>query len=297
MPSPHSGGGRNMAVGPKRPAPERAPTGHGMARPDPGSARSLVRASRSRRMEPFAPGVRRGRLGFGRERLGYSGNRLAIVGGRDGAKSSYCRSTRRLAMCATVEVVADLRPLVVLVNGAPGSGKTTLASTLSHHLLLPLLNKDDLVHGVWRTRRRAFELGLDGAELLYATMELWLTRGVSFIADHTFPRGVAEPDVAARLAPGATLVHIYCQAVDAPSRWEQRMRSEPLCGEQRLDALRPVVLRLQAELSDPLELGCPTIVVDTTDGYRPGVDRMISQINELHGPATVHDLDTARPSR
>ena len=34
--------------------------------------------------------------------------------------------------------------------------------------MLPHLNKDDLVHGVWRTRGRAFELGPDGVELFYA---------------------------------------------------------------------------------------------------------------------------------
>ena len=68
------------------------------------------------------------------------------------------------------------RPLVVLVGGAPGSGKTTLGSALSKELLLPHLNKDDLVHGVWRTKLRAFELGLAGVELFYLTMELWLSR-------------------------------------------------------------------------------------------------------------------------
>ena len=108
--------------------------------------------------------------------------------------------------------MVDSRPLVVLVGGAPGSGETTLASKLSDELMLPHLNKDDLVHGVWRTHRRAFELGLDGIELFYATMEFWLSRSISFIADNTFVRGVSEPDVAARLGVSTRLVRLRSAA-------------------------------------------------------------------------------------
>ena len=40
MPDPRAGDDHNVALGSRRPVPKRAPAGHGVAQPDPGSARS-----------------------------------------------------------------------------------------------------------------------------------------------------------------------------------------------------------------------------------------------------------------
>ncbi len=154
------------------------------------------------------------------------------------------------------------------------------------------MSKDQLVHGVWRTHRRGFNLGAAGVEPLYATLELWLSKGISFVCDHTFVRGVSEPGVSARLAPHAVLVNIHCRSVDAPKRWEQRMRREPLCGEKRLDSLRPAINKLQDELFEPLDFGCPTILVDTHDGYNPSLTKIVDRIDQLYGRPTIHEIDS-----
>jgi predicted ABC-type ATPase len=106
-------------------------------------------------------------------------------------------------------------PLAVLISGAPGSGKSTLAEALGVGLDLPVLHKDQLVHGIWRTRARAMELGAAGVEPFYKTMEAWLAAGVSFVAEQTFYRGFSEPDVARRLAPKSVLVHVHCRSAHA----------------------------------------------------------------------------------
>ena len=128
-------------------------------------------------------------------------------------------------------------PLAVLVSGAPGSGKSTLAIALAAGLDVPVLHKDQLVHGIWRTRNRAMELGAPGVEPFYRTMETWLDLGVSFVAEQTFYRGVSEPDVARRLAPRSVLVNVHCRSEHALERFERRMRADPLCGEARLGKL------------------------------------------------------------
>lgn len=185
----------------------------------------------------------------------------------------------------------DRAPLAVLVSGAPGSGKTTLADVLGQRLDLPVLHNGELVHGSWRTIDQALELGVSGLEPFYQTLELWLELGVSFVADHTFERGVSEPDIARRLAPRAFLVNVHCRSVRAPERFEGRMRAQPLCGEQRLGKLLPRVNQLQAELAEPLELSCHTIVVDTDDGYAPTLDAVTAEIDATYGRPKIHELD------
>jgi hypothetical protein len=186
-------------------------------------------------------------------------------------------------------------PLAVLVGGAPGSGKTTLAASLGAGLDLPVVHKDELVHGIWRTRDRALDLGAPGVEPFYRTMELWADLGVSFVAEQTFFRGVSEPDVSRRLAPRCVLVNVHCRSRDAMARFERRMRDDALCGEARLRRLLPLAERLQSDLYEPLALDCPLIVVDTDDGYTPPLPEVLGQIDEIYSRPLIHDLDRSAP--
>jgi hypothetical protein len=160
---------------------------------------------------------------------------------------------------------------------------------------VPVLHKDALVHGIWRTRGRALELGAPGVEPSFRTMELWAELGVSFVAEQTFYRGVSEPDVARRLAPRCILVNVHCRSAHALERFERRMRTDPLCGEERLRKLLPLAERLQAELGDPLAFGCPRLVVDTDDGCAPAIGVVIDRIDEIYSRPAVHDLDRPSP--
>jgi hypothetical protein len=187
--------------------------------------------------------------------------------------------------------VPERPPLAVLVGGAPGSGKTTLADRLGCALDLPVLHKDQLVHGRWRSLDRATELGQNGVELYYRSMELWLQLGVSFVAEQTFYRGVSEPDVRSRLAPRSTVVQVHCQSMDSLERWRQRMLADPLCGPNRLAKLLPVVEHLDTELFEPLDFDSPLVVVRTDDGYEPSLEAVVATIDAIYSRPQIHDLD------
>ena len=189
----------------------------------------------------------------------------------------------------------DRPPLAVLVSGAPGTGKSTLAAAVALALDVPVLHKDQLVHGIWRTRGRAMNLGAPGVEPFFRTMELRSELGVSFVAEQTFYRGVSEPDVARRLAPRSVLVNVHCRSRHALERFVRRMRADPLCGEERLRALVPLAEQLRIELQEALDLACPLIVVDTDDGYEPALESVIQQIDAVDCRPKIHELD--RPPR
>lgn len=42
-----------------------------------------------------------------------------------------------------------------------------------------------------------------------------------------------------------------------------------------------MVLALQGPLAEPVNLGCPTLVVDTEDGYEPWIDRIEREIRKF----------------
>ena len=114
---------------------------------------------------------------------------------------------------------------------------------------------------------------------------------MSFVADHTFYRGVSEPDVAKRIAPLSVLINVHCRCADAVARFERRMRADPLCGEQRLRKLLPLATRLQEGFREPLALSCPTFVVDTDDGYAPSLEAIVGAIDARYHRPEEHDLD------
>jgi predicted kinase len=174
-------------------------------------------------------------------------------------------------------------PLVVLMSGAPGSGKSTVGRHLGEHLRLPVVDKDRLREGaLWTIGATDIDQAPNGAELFFATLEALLGLGISLVGDMTLFRGLSEPDIAARVAPNAALVNVHCRTPEAVARFEARMRADPL-NRHRVDALMPTVVRLQHDMHEPLDLGCPHIVVDTTNGCDPTIDEIVAEIRHRHG--------------
>lgn len=190
------------------------------------------------------------------------------------------------------------KPLLVIVSGAPGAGKSTLAARLGAELDLPVFDRDDLKDAMfdtlgWSDRDWSQRVGGAAYELLYLITERLLGGGVSHVLDTNFYRGApADRFRAMRERVPYSSVEVHCRA-DAPvlarrfrERWHYGGRHPGHTAE-----FTDEDSYMQA-LSDrgfyaPVGIG-PVIEVDTTHPERIDLEGIVTGVRQslegAHGP-------------
>ena len=179
------------------------------------------------------------------------------------------------------------RPRLVIVSGAPGTGKTTLAQIIAPRLGLPLFARDKLKERLDDTFRSAPEsagliidssaLGRASYAMLFDVVDALATAGVGVVIESNFRRGIAEHELRPLVAAtSAVLVHCSLTNDAVVARFVGRAGSpDRHAVHPDLDRLPALRDDLEAGRFEPLDLSIPTLRVDTADGYDPSIDEII----------------------
>jgi hypothetical protein len=164
------------------------------------------------------------------------------------------------------------------VSGRPASGKTTLALALARGLGLPLISRDPISEALADALGRpSRELGNASFAIFWRLLHEQVEAGIGAVGETNLHRGVSEPGVRA-LMQDADVRLVHCQTPCDVSirrfreRFEQGRRHWCFEDGRRLQALAAGEADPCWERAQPLELGLRTLVVDTTNGYRPELE-------------------------
>jgi predicted kinase len=176
-------------------------------------------------------------------------------------------------------------PRLVIVTGAPGTGKTLLATRLSRELGLPLLTKDSIKEVMMEAlpvpdRDASKQVGAAAFRVLFALSQSLLDAGVGTVLEGPFahPQADAELRELCRYAR-PVLIHCVAPADLVVRRYRDRYESgQRHPGHFDAAVLSGLAARIQAgEFEAPL-LEVPKLVVDTRDGYNPTLDRIVAAV-------------------
>jgi predicted kinase len=178
-------------------------------------------------------------------------------------------------------------PTLVVVSGPAGSGKTTLAHVIARSVGCPAICRDEIKEGMMHATagfvpRTGDELTVRTLPVFFGVLELLLRAGVTTVAEAAFQDRVWRP----RLAPLEDLARlriVQC-TVSADVAFERilhrghaepqrRAHADPRPGDAAAHAAR-------FDAFDRVSVPAPTIDVDTTAGYEPGLTEIVAFVND-----------------
>lgn len=180
-----------------------------------------------------------------------------------------------------------MKPVLIVVTGRPGSGKTTLCERISREWCLPLVSRDRIKEGFVHTQQKSHDqLPEDGnliaTNTFFGTLDYLLNRDISCIAEAAFQHKLwAErlPTLEKKAQIHIVICHVDAQTalnrfLDRGLNDAARLRFH---GDKGVRMMQEGCVPQVSAYDEP-HMRLPTYRVDTTQGYRPSLETLKQSI-------------------